>query len=214
MAPTVIMTQYIALPDCLTSVSIPNSVTYIGNYAFRNCTNLASISIPDSVTYIGSDAFENTAWYNNQPDGIICVGKLLYKYKGTMPENTNLTIPDSVAHIGVYAFSNCTGLTNITIPNSVTSIDNGAFRSCINLKIIDIPESVTKIGEGAFSDCKNLLKITIPDSIVSVGRKAFENTTWYDNQLDGVIYVGKTLYNRLPRKLKFLIKIDDGTNEI
>ena len=66
----------------LVSVTIPNSVTNIGSSAFYGCTSLADISIPDSVTSIGRGAFDNTAWYNQQPDGLVYVGKFAYKYKG------------------------------------------------------------------------------------------------------------------------------------
>ena len=68
-------------------------MTSIGNHAFCDCTNLTSISIPDSVTSIGNGVFYNTAWYNNQ-NGDIYVGKVYYAYKGTMPENTSVTIKE------------------------------------------------------------------------------------------------------------------------
>ena len=70
----------------LTSVTIGNSVPSIGWAAFSDCTGLTSTTIPDSVTSIGSDAFDGTAWYNEQSDGDVYVGKFYYKYKGTMPK--------------------------------------------------------------------------------------------------------------------------------
>ncbi|MGM9802469.1 MAG: leucine-rich repeat domain-containing protein, partial [Candidatus Limisoma sp.] len=69
----------------LTSVTIPNSVTSIGVLAFMDCNGLTSVTIPNSVTSIGERAFYGTAWYNNQPDGLVYAGKVAYKYKGTMP---------------------------------------------------------------------------------------------------------------------------------
>ena len=115
----------------LTSVTIPNSVTSIGNRAFSGCSGLTSITIPNSVTSIGGGAFSGAAWLDNQPDGVIYAGKVLYTYKGTMPGNTNISINEGTLGIGDYAFSGCSGLTSVTIPNSVTSIGDYAFYYCI-----------------------------------------------------------------------------------
>ena len=142
--------------SALTSVTIGNSVTSIGWGAFEDCTWLRSITIPNSVTSIGISAFSGTAWLNNQPDGVIYAGKVLYKYKGTMPENTNITINEGTLGIADYAFDGCIGLTSITIPNSVTSIGERAFKGCSGLTNVTIPNSVTSIGESAFQNCTGL----------------------------------------------------------
>ena len=180
----------------LTSVVIPNSVTSIGDWAFFDCSRLTSIEIPNSVISIGFDAFSETVWYHNQPDGVVYAGKVLYKYKGAMPENTSMLvkegivsigqcafegcsslasviIPGSVTSIGDYAFRYCSGLTSIVIPGSVTSIGNGTFRYCTGLTGIEIPNSVTSIGECAFERCTGLTSIAIPNSVTSIGRSAF-----------------------------------------
>jgi hypothetical protein len=91
---------------------MPDSVTSIGNEAFRNCTSLASITIPDSVKTIGYSAFVN------------CTSL------------TSIVIPDSVTSIDYSAFQGCTSLTSVTIPNSVTSIGVWAFgENNLNLTI-------------------------------------------------------------------------------
>ena len=152
---------------------ILNSVTSIGYSAFSGCTGLTSITIPNSVTSIGERAFSGTAWYNNQPDGVVYAGKVLYKYKGTMPSNTSITIKDGTLGITSYAFDNCSGLTSIEIPNSVTSIGESAFSWCTELTSIEIPNSVTSIGDFAFFVCTGLKSITIPNSVTSIGIYAF-----------------------------------------
>lgn len=76
----------------IVSIKLPNSITSIGGSAFEGCTGLTSIIIPDSVTNIGKDAFYNTAWYNNQPTGLMYSGKVAYEYKGSMPSNTSIVI--------------------------------------------------------------------------------------------------------------------------
>ncbi len=134
----------------LTSVTIPDSVTSIESYAFADCTNLTNINFPDNLKDIKSGALDNTGWYNSQPDGLVYIGKVLYTYKGTMPENTTITIPDNVTSIAEEAFYDCTRLTGITIPDSVTSIESYAFYNCTGLTGIAIPDSVTYIGYYAF----------------------------------------------------------------
>ena len=120
----------------LTTVTIPNSLTSIGREAFYGCSSLTSVTIPNSVTSIGSSAFSGTAWYNNQPDGLVYAGKIAYKYKGMMPANTSVIIKDGTLGITSEAFSGCSGLTSITIPNSVTSIGGYAFEKCSDLTSI------------------------------------------------------------------------------
>ncbi len=133
----------------LTSITIPEGVTSIGEEAFRSCSSLTSITISNSVTSIGKRAFSN------------CTGL------------TSITIPNSVTSIGDSAFSYCTELTSITIPNSVTSIAGGMLAGCGNLTSITIPSNVTSIGNSAFSSCSSLTSITIPSNVTSIGNSAF-----------------------------------------
>ena len=197
----------------LTSITIPNSVTSIGSGAFSGCSGLASITIPNSVTYIGSNAFEGTAWYDNQPDGVVYAGKFLYKYKGQMPNGTKIEIAEGTLGILGNAFRSCSGLTSITIPNSVTSIGDEAFRYCSGLASITIPNSVTSIENVAFAGCSSLASITIPNSVNHIGYGAFTDTAWYDNQPDGIVYAGKVIIGykgTMPEGLD----IKDGTVSI
>ena len=154
---------------------IPNSVTSIGDRAFYGCSGLTKITIPNSVTSIGDDAFVGTSWEEEQPDGVIYVNDVLYKYKGEMPANTLIEVRKGTVSISPGAFLGCYGLTSITIPNSVMSIGDDTFYKCFDLTSITIPNSVTSIGNSAFSDCSSLTSITIPNSVTSIGNYAFRN---------------------------------------
>ena len=157
----------------LTSVTIPSSVTEIGEEAFRGCTGLTSVTIPNSVTSIGYSAFGGTPWYNNQPDGVVYIGKVAYEFKGEMASGTAINIKEGTVSISGYAFYGCTGLTSITIPNSVTSIGEFAFSGCTGLTSVTIPSSVTSIGKSTFSGCTGLTSVTIPNSVTEIGWSAF-----------------------------------------
>ena len=121
----------------ITSVTIGNSVTSIGKYAFRDCSHLTSVTIGNSVTSIGDYAFRG------------CSGL------------TSIEIPNSVTDIGNYAFFSCTSLTSIEIPNSVTRIWGDAFSNCTSLISITIPNSVISIGMEVFANCSALTSIEV-----------------------------------------------------
>ena len=186
-----------AFQDCseLTSIEIPNSVTSIGGSAFSDCSELTSIEIPNSVTTIGGDAFNNTSWYNNHPDGVVYAGKVLYKYKGTMPEKTSIVVKDGTSSIAYGAFQYCSGLTSVVIPNSVTSIGDWAFSYCRGLTSIVIPNSVTSIGGSAFYNCSGLTSVEIPNSVITIGGGAFSSTSLTSIEIpNSVITVGGSAF--------------------
>ena len=183
--------------ELVTELVIPDDVTEIKDYAFYNCTGLTSVVIPNSVTSIGRYAFDGTAWYNNQPNGLIYAGKVLYKYKGTMYNNTSITIKDGTLGIAGGAFYNCSKLTSIVIPNSLTSIGDRAFENCSGLTSIEIPNSVTSIGNYAFDGCTSLKDLRIEDgkSTLSLGYNGSSEGLFYDCPLER-LYLGRNLsYN-------------------
>ncbi len=156
----------------LTSVTIPNSVTSIGNSVFYGCSNLTSVTIPNSVTSIGHNAFNGCSGLTSVtiPDSVTSIGNsVFYGCSGL----TSVTIGNYVISIGDDAFNGCSGLTSVTIPNSVTSIGNSVFYGCSNLTSVTIPNSVTSIGSSAFSGCSGLTSVTIPNSLTSIKNGAF-----------------------------------------
>ena len=186
----------------LKSVIIPESVTSIGEGAFKDCSKLESITIPDSVTSIGDLAFWGCDSLISKVE--ICeeiiggIKYLLYcnRTAKIIEESGNNTgdviIPESVVFnaityrvtsIGARAFRQRDKLESITIPNSVTSIGERAFELCSSLTKIAIPNSVTSIGARAFELCSSLTKIAIPNTVTSIGEHAFD----YCSKLTSII---------------------------
>ena len=161
-------------------MTIPNSVTSIGEFAFAYCSGLTSVAIPNSVTSIGDGAF---AYCSGLTSVTFNAEKCTEMGSNSRPvfngckSLTTLTIGDKVTTIPDYAFGECSGLTSVTIPNSVTSIGDGAFAYCSGLTSVTIPNSVTSIGDYAFYNCSGLTSVTIGNSVTSIGDYAFYNCT-------------------------------------
>ena len=142
----------------MTSVSIPNTVKRIDQYAFRECSSLSSVSIPNSVTNLEKGSFMR------------CTGL------------TTVSLGDSITYIGESAFQQCSGLTSIDIPNSVKSIRTYAFYSCPNLITVSISSSVDSISYRAFGYCDSLAQVYVynptPITITDV-EYGYENIIFY-----------------------------------
>lgn len=160
----------------MTSVTIGDSVNEICSDAFNGCTGLTSITIGNSVPEIGEGAFKGTLWYDNQPDGVVYVGKVAYRFKGEIVSDSAIVVKEGTGSINSLAFTGCTGLTSVTLPNSVTKIGESAFYGCTGLTSVTIPNSVTEIGPFAFSHCTGLTSVTIPNSVSLIVRAFTECT--------------------------------------
>ena len=176
----------------LKSVTIPDSVTRIGKYAFSGCNKLENVTIPDSVTTIDSNAFSRCNNLENItiPDSVTSIGDSAFSDCRSLD---SITIPNSMTSISDNAFIDCWALTSVTIPPTVTSLGDYAFSGCRSLESITIPDSVTNIGKGAFSNCTSLKSVTIPNSVTSIGGYGFSGTPWLENYPDEFVIVGKNI---------------------
>lgn len=143
------------------SVTIPNSVTSIEDYAFGNCTSLANITIPNSVTSIGESAF------------IHCTSLI------------SVTIPNGVTSMGDSLFANCYSLTSVTIPDSVTMIGSSTFSYCKALTSITIPSAVTRIGSFALQIGSTTNKATI--TMLPTTPPTIQSNTFNASKLEKII---------------------------
>lgn len=161
---------------------IPDGVTFIRNYAFRNCVNFTSATIPNSVMSISGNAFYH-CWKMTKVviDSHAVVSK---DYAGKQDYDSSIeymfgsqvkeyVLGESVTSVGEYAFAACYGLTTMTIGNHVVTIGKGAFSGNSYLTSLTIGSSVISIGDNAFDGCYGLTSITIPNSVTTIGDCAF-----------------------------------------
>ena len=154
----------------LTSVTIPNSVTYVGSKAFWNCTSLISVELPNSITSIG-DAFVNCSSLTkvSLPNGLTEIPSQLFYGCSSLSE---VTIPEGVTKIGQSAFYGCSSLSAITIPNSVTTIQQFAF-AATGIINFTFPNKIKTISAHSVYNCPSLENITIPSTVTTIEYSAF-----------------------------------------
>lgn len=169
---------------------MPNTVKKIGIQAFFDCTSLTTITGISNVEYIGTSAFSELIgdkyipWYNNLPDGLLYLGKVLYGYKGTMPANTILNVKEGTTQIGGKGFGGQDGLTAINIPKSVVTVF--AIGECKNLKsikvasdnpVLDSRNNCNAVIETATNTLMaGCVETTIPSTVKAIGYRAMAGT--------------------------------------
>lgn len=173
-----------------TSITIPSiiegkPVTTIGFRAFIDHTKLKSVTIPDTVTVIEDYAFDGCdglnkvyitnleAWLNIDIEGVYANPLQYAKLYLDETVLTHIVVPGTITEIKNNAFAGYSSLTNIVLHSGVTSVGDYAFMNCTSLSGIVLSEGITSIGNYAFYDCENLKSINIPKSLTSIGNYAF-----------------------------------------
>lgn len=134
----------------ISSLTIGEGVTRIGDYAFMLCSFVTKVVIPESVTSMGDWAF----WH--------------------CQSLKRITFPDRMVRFGEWAFYENESLQSVCIPEGVTTIPSSAFARCHNLTCVIMPGSLQTICGGAFSQCHKLTDVTIPDGVTVIETGAFE----------------------------------------
>ena len=166
-------------------ITLPETCTYIDNYAFKNCSNLHTINAPGVVT-VKKEAFFRCRKldYVNMPE-LRNLSQRCFMGCGKL---NNLPV-ENITVIYAYAFSSCT-FSELTFPN-VTTIHKNAFSNCRNLIEISLPSLRDgELYEGAFSGCVKLEKVNLPEDVVSLGGYTFGGCTFTDfSFLENLEYV-------------------------
>jgi len=199
------ITYYGVFVGCanLVSVTLPDGLTSIGDYAFYECTNLLTASLPKSLTSIGKYAFKRCEKLHTAtlPDGLKRLGPDAFAYNNltsvTVPGSVNdwdesafsncyvlhtVVIKEGVERIGKKAFMNCDALESVTLPAGLKAIDYQAFWGCDILKTITLPKELEIIGNEAFHSCKllsgspGLTGMEIPSKVKEIGQEVFQLT--------------------------------------
>lgn len=176
----------------LSSVTIPQSITSLGENAFEGCSSLKSISGIDNITEIGLSCFKGCSAL------------------------TSITLPIQLKTIGPEAFSGCSTLSQIEIPENVTSIGNAAFSGCKSLKSIALPNSLTNLATGLFYECENLQGVKIPISTKSISDEVFRGC----KSLTGISipsaveYIGDGVFKECSNLSKVIFEQSSTTIEV
>ena len=155
------------------SISIPDTVRRIENYAFLGCEALNSVSGCEGLTEIGLEVFYGTKYQESkaaQGTDMIFNDTILYRCFTTNPE---YTVPDEITYIAADAFRDNHAIETVILPATVTTICDGAFFNCTALRSIVMPESLVTLGNTVFGECSALTSVALNQNLQNIGQNIF-----------------------------------------
>ena len=191
-------------------LTIENGIEHIGKHAFHDFSNITSVTIPESVTSIGVYAFcdcyrVNEINYNaiNVVDEFIDSNRMEISCGnlGSSSSSIAITVGENVEIIpaGLFALKNAKKINAVVLGSNVKKIGRGAFAGCSGLTSIILPETLEEIGLGAFGNCSGITKITLPDSLRVIGQRAFQNSGLTSITIpESVTYIGADAFYNTP----------------
>ena len=145
------------------NIIVQDGVTYIGNYAFAQLTDVDSINISNSVTGTGTGIFSSASIKNIKLSDNMSISGSMFAQSGI----ESITLPESVTEIPEEAFYECKNLKTVKVSSKLKSIGSMAFYNCTLLESINLPDYVTTYSY-AFMGCENLISISEKSSIIII----------------------------------------------
>lgn len=157
----------------LTTVTLPNSLTYLGSSAFSSCKDLASISIGTGITEIPYNCFTgcNALTSVDLPEHVTSIGGGAYSYCNGL---VSITLPSSIQAVGASAFASCSNLEEVVIPDNVTTLGEKAFQYDKKLKHVQIGKGVATLEKDLFNGCESLSSVELSEGLTAVKKFVFQ----------------------------------------
>ena len=170
---TAIKREAFLLCDGLDYVTLPSTITDIGDYAFSDLIRPV-IYVNSSLKTIGVGAFYNCELRCNSStfSSVTSIGDFAFADSKCL---YSVNFSDALTSIGKYAFSDCLWLTSATFAGGLTAIGERAFKGCENLHDVTLPSGLETIGKYAFYGCESLSSIAFPATLISIGDYAFSH---------------------------------------
>ena len=157
---------------------IPNSVTLVGNNAFRNCKELTTVTMSDHCKYLNCNAFENCEKLERMDLSSTKLQTIDNLCFSGCKDLAQVRFPDTLEKIGAYAFLDCSALTDVRLPSDLAEVGKAAFGRCTALKTVSIPAKLDlySIEESAFIELPSLEKVVFEEGRESLEGYAFLST--------------------------------------